>query len=213
MLNIIDITLPISPALPVWEGDPPIMLERVADMNAGAPCNISRLDCGVHTGTHIDAPLHFVANGTSVEQLDLDRFVGKCHVIELTGDGRITASELESAMIPADCHRLLLKTTNSALWLKRPLTFEHEFRALDHTAAQWCVDRGVKLIGVDYLSVESYHADVGNPTHKILLQAEIGIIEGLNLNDVVSGEYRLVCLPLKLVGSDGAPARVILELL
>jgi arylformamidase len=211
MPRLIDISLPISNALPTWPGDPSVSLERVVKIEEGSAANVSRLAAGVHTGTHVDAPLHFIPNDIAVEALDLDRFVGPCQVIELAGSGRISAADLDGAGVAADTERLLIKTENSAWWSEEPLRFHTEFRALDSGAARWVVERGLKLVGVDYLSVESYEAEANNPTHNILLGARIGVLEGLDLSQVAPGRYRLLCLPLKLVGSDGAPARAVLE--
>ena len=211
MARLIDISLPVSNALPTWPGDPAVSLERIGKIEDGSPANISRLQAGVHTGTHVDAPLHFIPNDIGVDELDLDRFVGPCQVIELGGSGRITANELAGANIAVDTERLLIKTENSAWWQEEPLRFHTEFRALDSSAARWVVERGLKLVGVDYLSVESFEAEPNHPTHGILLGARVGVIEGLNLHNVAPGTYRLICLPLKLVGSDGAPARAVLE--
>jgi arylformamidase len=213
MSRLIDISLPVSNALPTWPGDPAVSLEREGKMEEGSVANISRLNAGVHTGTHVDAPLHFIPNDIGADELDLDRFVGLCQVIELAGEGRITAADLEGAGIAAETERLLIKTRNSAWWQEQPLRFHTEFRALDSTAARWVVARGLKLVGVDYLSVEPFEAEENHPTHGILLGARVGVIEGLDLHAVEPGRYRLICLPLKLVGSDGAPARTVLEVL
>jgi len=205
MPRLIDISLPISNALPTWPGDPSVSLERVVKIEEGSAANVSRLAAGVHTGTHVDAPLHFIPNDIAVEALDLDRFVGPCQVIELAGSGRISAADLDGAGVAADTERLLIKTENSAWWSEEPLRFHTEFRALDSGAARWVVERGLK-------PVESYEAEANNPTHGILLGARVGVLEGLDLSQVAPGRYRLLCLPLKLVGSDGAPARAVLEI-
>lgn len=209
-MSLIDITLTVNNALAVWPGDPSIHLERVSRMEDGGIANISRLDAGVHTGTHIDAPLHFIPHAPSVEALDLERFIGPCFVVELGGHGAITAAELEAADIPAT-ERLLLKTSNSRFWEADPSLFHEDFRAPDGSAAQWIVERGIKLIGIDYLSIEPFHHDPDFPTHHILLSAHVAVVEGLKLGHVAQGHYRLMCLPLKLEGSDGAPARAVLE--
>jgi arylformamidase len=208
MASVIDISLTITNSLPVWPGDPGISLTRVVSMDAGATVNVSRLDAGVHTGTHIDAPLHFLADGAAVPELDLTRFIGPCQVVELAGTGPISAAELVAA--GADAERLLLKTSNSALWEQPELRFDTTFRALALDAAEWLVARGVRLIGIDYLSIEPYEGAPGAPVHITLLRHEIAIVEGLRLGHVAPGRYQLVCLPLKLAGSDGAPARAVL---
>ena len=211
MSQIIDISLTINNQLAVWPGDPSIKLEQVGSIEAGAPANVSRLTAGVHTGTHVDAPLHFIPNDLAVEHLELERFVGPCYVAELSGTGRISAAELEAADIPPATERLLLKTSNSQALATDPTSFIKDFRALDSSAARWVVEQGLKLVGIDYFSIESFEAEEHNPTHHILLGARVGIIEGLYLQHVAPGAYYLTCLPLKLQGSDGAPARAILQ--
>ncbi|WP_164689493.1 cyclase family protein [Herpetosiphon llansteffanensis] len=211
MANLIDISVPISPALPVWEGDPPIEQKRAADMNKGDICNVTRLNTGVHIGTHVDAPLHFINNDLAVESLELDHFIGDCYVVELTGTGPITGEELAAANVPSDCSRLLLKTSNSAFWQEEPLRFHRDFRALDSSAARWVIEHDLRLIAIDYLSIEPFEAESGNPTHCILLGGRVGILEGINLTEVEPGAYNLICLPLKILGSDGAPARAVLQ--
>ena len=207
-MRVIDISVPISPELPVWPGDPSVELERVANISDGANANVSRLACGVHTGTHIDAPLHFIDGTASVDSLSLKKLIGRAFVADLGGAEVINDHVLESADLPVEVSRLLLKTKNSAFWSESPASFHEDFTAVDASGARWLTDRGIQTVGVDYLSV----APFGNsaPTHKILLQAGVVIIEGLNLSGVDPGWYSLCCLPLKLVGSDGAPARAVL---
>ena len=208
-LKIIDISLPIRPDLPVWPGDPPVVRERFRAISDGNVSNDSRIDCSVHTGTHVDAPLHFLDQGASVEQLPLDVLVGATQVIEVPDADIITQDILESQPLPEKITRLLIKTRNSILWKDDKHTFNPDFVALDRHAARWVVDRGIGLIGVDYLSVQRFH-DKDPATHRVLLEAGVVIVEGLNLCDVKPGNYQLICLPIKLVGSDGAPARTIL---
>ncbi len=207
-MKIYDISLPVSPALPVWPGDPQVELERFASISSGSDANVSRIACGVHMGTHIDAPLHFVDGATSVDQLDLQTMIGKVHVIDLQGEPTITRAKLEEQGITRRARRLLFKTDNSTIWQEARSDFVESFVALQADAAEWCVERGILLVGIDYLSIAPY--DEGVPTHRILLEAGVVIVEGLNLSAVPAGRYSLCCLPLNLVGSDGAPARVIL---
>ncbi|HEY1014230.1 MAG TPA: cyclase family protein [Herpetosiphonaceae bacterium] len=211
MGRLIDISVAVSNDLPTWPGDPSVSLEREAKIEEGSAANVSRLNAGVHTGTHVDAPLHFIPDDIAVHELELERFVGPCQVVELAGSGRISAEELERAGVAPGTERLLLKTANSAHWAERPLRFHTEFRALDSSAARWVVERGLRLIGIDYLSIESFEAEEHNPTHQILLGARVAVLEGLDLSQAAPGAYRLLCLPLKLQGSDGAPARAVLE--
>jgi arylformamidase len=207
-MKIYDVSLPIHPELPVWPGDPPIELVHVASIASGSDANVSRLACGVHVGTHVDAPLHFIDNGESIDQIDLNTFIGKVHVVDLQGETTITAMKLESVGITKRARRVIFKTDNSRLWHEGNPKFTEDFVALQPDAAEWLVERGIQLVGIDYLSIAPFH--YGVPTHQILLEAGVVIVEGLNLWSVPPGRYTLYCLPLNLKGSDGAPARVIL---
>ena len=208
-MQIYDVSVPISPAMPVWPGDPAVVLEKVSSMDAGAHDNVSRLACGVHTGTHVDAPHHFLNDGRTVETLALDVLVGPAQVIQIPPDVNVVdAGVLENADIPAGITRLLLRTRNSQLWESGDKPFFPGFVGISEDGADWLVRHAIRLVGIDYLSVAPYHQSV--PTHRALLSAGIIIVEGLDLSAVNPGGYNLYCLPLKLVGSDGAPARVIL---
>ncbi len=207
-MRIYDISVGISPEIPVWPGDAPVRLERVQSMDAGAHANVSRFEAGVHVGTHIDAPLHFIAGGRSVEAIPLKTMIGRAYVVELKRAEVLNASTLDGARIPPRTRRLLFKTRNSDYWTKGERKFRRDFVAVDSSGAEWLVRKGVRLVGVDYLSVAPFGD--GGPTHRILLEAGVVIVEGLNLAGVIQGRYTIYCLPLKLMGSDGAPARVIL---
>ncbi|HID63869.1 MAG TPA: cyclase family protein [Anaerolineae bacterium] len=209
-MRIFDVSVRISPQTPVWPGDPPVQIERVASINKGDFANLTRLSLGAHTGTHVDAPYHFFEKGLKVDQLPLSILIGSAHVLEVHPKERtITATDLGSLGLPSTAQRLLIKTDNSYLWEGRLLEFERDFIHLSRDAARWIVKRGIKLIGVDYLSVDSF--DSGDrAVHRTLLEAGVVIIEGLNLSHVAQGVYQLYCLPLKIVDSDGAPARVVL---
>ena len=207
-MQIYDISLPISPGLPVWPGDPPVQFSQPSHLDRGDLCTLTRLDLSAHTGTHVDAPAHFIAGGAGVDTLDLAALIGPAQVIDARGRGPITAAVLESLAIPPDTTRLLLRTDNSALWQRSPQTFVEDFVAIEADAAAWLVDRGVRLVGVDYLSVAPF--DDPTPTHRTLLAAGVVALEGLDMRGVAAGAYQLVCLPLKLVGADGAPCRAVL---
>lgn len=209
MSDYLDISLTISPNLPHWPGSPCVELSRRRDMGRGDPVNDSTLVCGVHTGTHVDAPLHFLADGTDVTQLSLDALIGPAVVAALPNVDVITARDLEALNLPADTRRLLLRTRNSAIWQRGDREFHTDFVALTVEAAHWVVARGILLIGVDYLSVQIFGGDP--QTHIALLQAGVVIVEGLNLTEVAPGPYELICLPLKLAGAEGAPARAVLR--
>lgn len=205
-----DISLTISPSLPTWPGDPPLQLERFARMEDGSSCNVTSLSACLHLGTHVDAPFHFIAGSpATVEKLPLNLLTGRAYVVEIPASvSLVTAQHLQDAQIPPRTRRLLIKTRNSALWKQPGLPFQKDFVAISADGAQYLVARGVDLVGVDYLSVAPFDDPV--PTHQILLGAGMVVVEGLNLSEVSQGRYSLYCLPLKVAGADGAPARAIL---
>jgi len=207
-MKIFDITLPISPQMPVWPGDPAVQIERVSKIEKGDNANVSHLSLSVHTGTHVDAPFHFLSYGVVLDQVPLDLFVGSAYVAEFPDVDLITSKDFEGAGIPNDVERLLLKTRNSEKWASGVTQFQVDFTAISPDAAQYLVDQGIKLIGIDYLSIAPYKQS--RPTHEILLEAGVAILEGVDLSEVPEGKYTLYCLPLKLEGVDGAPARAIL---
>lgn len=209
-MKIYDITLTITPDLPVWPGDSPIHLARDAKMEEGANANVTHIDMGAHVGTHVDAPYHFLGEGApTVEYLPLNILTGRAYVINIPHDVElITAETLDKLSIPPRTKRLILKTRNSAYWANNETNFQHDFVALSADGAQYLVDKGIRLVGIDYLSIAPYYD--GRPTHEILLKEGVIILEGLDLSAVAPGRYTIYCLPLKLAGSDGAPARVIL---
>ncbi len=208
-MQIYDISLPISPLLPVWPGDPSVVLERVSSMDKGAHDNVSRLACGVHTGTHVDAPNHFLNDQRTVETLSLEVLTGPVQVVQIPDDVTlVTAAILEKVEISSGIFRLLLKTRNSLLWEQHVKEFSPGFVGVSLDGAEWLVQSGMKLVGIDYLSIAPYKQSI--PTHRALLGPGVVILEGLDLSAVSPGIYTLYCLPLKLVGSDGAPARAIL---
>ncbi len=204
---LIDVSLPVSPDLPVWPGDPAISIEPAKRIARGDAANVSLLALGNHTGTHVDPPSHFIEGGTSIDQLDPAALVGPAWVVELPdASGEVGAAELESAGIPPEAERLLVKTPNSGT-LRPGKSFREDFTCLSVEAAGWCVDRGLRLVGVDYLSVERWGAPKEHPVHRTLLSASVVIVEGLDLLRVPAGACELMCLPLLLTGGDGAPAR------
>jgi len=207
-MHTYDITLTLSPELPCWPGDTAFELERVQKIDEGATANVSSLTMSAHMGTHVDAPDHFLNNGKTVEKLALSVLSGRAYVLNLPEVDLITAAILEQAEIPPRTRRVLFKTRNSEYWSRQLKDFQTDFVAISPDAAQYLVDRGVKLVGIDYLSIAPYHQ--GLVTHQILLKAGMVILEGLDLSAVSPGRYTLFCLPLKLAGSDGAPARAIL---
>lgn len=208
-MKIYDITLTISPSLPVWPGDPPVTLEQVESMDAGASANVTRLAMSAHTGTHVDAPHHFLNDKRTVETLPLEALTGRALVVHFPDAlDLITAAALEAASIPAGAERLLLRTRNSLLWQRGETEFFPGFVGISADGAEWLARRRLRLIGVDYLSVAPFRQS--GPTHRILLAAGVILLEGADLSAVPPGTYDLYCLPLKLLGADGAPARAVL---
>ncbi|MSQ15098.1 MAG: cyclase family protein [Dehalococcoidia bacterium] len=206
-MKIYDISVPLSKDLPVYPGDRGCKIKPLAQMSKGSPYNLSLLSMGTHTGTHVDPPVHFIQGGRTVDALPLEAMVGPAYVAEMMDQDFISAEGLDRAAIPKDVERLLLKTRNCALWEHKE--FVENFVYITESGAKWIADRGLKLVGIDYLSVEKYKAD--QPVaHTTLLGAGIVVAEGLDLREVPAGRYFLVFLPLKINGGDGAPARAIL---
>ena len=207
MVEIIDISVPIRPGMPVWPGDPPVALERTSSMADGAHANVSRIDFGVHAGTHVDARVHFIADGVGVDQVPPSALIGPAEVVDATHlDRHLDAEAMAALSIPAGVERVLFKTSNSELWASE--RFDTEFLGITEDGARWLVDRGVRLVGIDYLSIAPYGDSV--PTHRVLLEAGVAILEGTDLRDVGPGPFELICAPLRIVGADGAPARAFL---
>ncbi len=204
-----DITLTISPDLVVWPSDPPVELYRTESIEEGADANVSRVNMSVHTGTHIDAPYHFLADGGSVEDIPIKLLTGRAYVLHIPDDvDLITKDLVENSTIPPRTKRVLFKTRNSKIWNSNRKTFDKNYVALAPDAGAYLIKRGVKLVGIDYLSIAPFGESV--PTHEVLLKSGVIIVEGLNLSEVSQGRYTLYCLPLKLAGADGAPARAFL---
>lgn len=209
MARMYDITVALSPGLPVWPGDPQPRVERTQNIADGDEANVTHIAACVHTGTHMDAPCHFVDGAGTIDAVPLDLLIGPATVID-AGDARtITPEVLNRAGIPPATGRLLIKSTNSALWDDPEHAFVRDFVALTPDAARWVVERGIRLIGVDYLSVQLFR-DAEPTTHRVLLGAGVAVVEGLDLRGVPPGLYDLVCMPMKIAGSDGAPVRAVL---
>ncbi|MGH2535013.1 MAG: cyclase family protein [Thermomicrobiales bacterium] len=202
--------MPIAAELPVWPGDPTIEVAPVTRIGAGDVCNLSRLSMSIHSGTHVDAPWHFVDDGARLDEIPLDRWVGPCFVAELHDvTGCIDPVHLDGADIPPGTERLLLRTRNSRLWQSEFRTFTEDYVALSPASARWIVERGIRLVGIDYYSVDPF-ADESHKAHRILLGSAVLIVENLDLSGIAPGTYELFCFPLRLIGVDGAPARVVL---
>jgi arylformamidase len=209
---IYDISVPISNELPTWPGDPSVQLTVWRSLSAYDAANVSMLNFGAHTGTHVDAPAHFIDGAAKIESLSLDVLIGPAQVIEAPDDLRVINEEFFLAHCAPDTTRVLFKTRNSAFWSESEPVFHTDFTYLDLNAAQRLVEQGIKLVGIDYLSIEKYDSP-NHETHLALLSYGVVILEGLNLADVPGGNYELICLPLRLRTSkgDGAPARVVLR--
>jgi arylformamidase len=207
---IIDISLSVAESMLTWPGDPAVEIDPAKRLAKGDPANVSEMKLGTHTGTHVDPPFHFIDGAPGADALDLNVLCGEALVLDLRDAGsEIDEKVLERADVPEGTERLLFHTTNSDLWGRRPLVFPDTYTALTPEGARWCVERGIKLVGTDFLSIEQRGAP-GHPTHVTLLKAGVVIVEGLDLSDVAQGAYTLTCLPLKIIGGDGAPARAIL---
>lgn len=207
-MRIYDISLPISESLAVWPGDPSISIRRVQDQREGDPATVSELSMGAHTGTHVDAPCHFISGGAGVDATSLDILVGPAIVVHAAHAKCLSANVLDALAIPADATRVLFRTRNSERWERGERAFFADYVSISEDGADWLAQRGMRLVGIDYLSVAP--SSNVTSTHQILLRSGIVPVEGLNLAGIAPGLYELVCLPLRIVGADGAPARAIL---
>jgi arylformamidase len=209
-MKIYDITFPISETTPVYEGDPNVKIEVASSFAKGDHANVTALCCGAHTATHVDAPNHFIDGTRRVHDLDLEKLIGAARVVRI--DDRVTAIEPDHLGNLEGVERILFKTRNSAFWETPETGFRKDFTYLSPAAARVLADAGLKLVGIDYLSVEKFgSADFA--THITLLEKEIVIVEGLDLREVPAGDYEIICLPLKIISEtgDGAPARAVLR--
>jgi arylformamidase len=206
MTRIHDVSVPLVPGLPVYPGDPPLVIEAL--QRAGeSPYGLARLTLTTHSGTHVDAPLHFVAGGVAVDALALEILLGKARVVEIPARERVERADLEALDLRDDL-RVLLKTRMSGQLLKAGYQEDHVYLTGD--AAHYLVQAGIKLVGFDYLSIDRF-GDASYPAHHALLGAGVVVVEGLDLSEVEAGEYDMTCLPLRVGGGDGAPARVVLR--
>jgi len=207
-MDWIDVSVTLHDGMVHWPDNPPFELRRIMSQEKGDVCTVSSISLSVHTGTHMDAPLHFVKNGSTIDEMPVDSTVGPARVIEIQDRHAIRRKELLNHQINAS-ERILFKTANSDhAWNSDQ--FEEDFIFIARDAAEYLAESNIRCVGVDYLSVGGYKQDAVE-THQALLGAGIWVIEGLNLSGVEPGEYDLVCLPLKLVGAEGAPARAILR--
>ena len=202
-MEILDVSIPIRTRMPIYPANAGVALRRIDAIADGAVANVSAVDLGAHTGTHVDAPNHFLDGAGGVETVALDPLIGPAVVVDATGvDKTLDAAAVAAAGVPAGAERVLFRTRNSQLWEQDE--FSEDFVSFDASGARALLDAGVRLVGIDSLSI-------GDPgAHRALLGADVAVVEGLDLRAVEPGPYQLVCLPLKLVGSDGGPARAVL---
>jgi len=207
-MMIHDVTVTISREMPVYPGDPQIEIKRTLLLEEGDVANVSHLSCGTHIGTHVDPPSHFVEGGIALDKLPLDVLIGPARVVDVGDVDVIDAATVEKTALDS-VTRVLFKTRNSRLW-SSPHEFQRDFVYLDADAAEILVARGVKLVGIDYLSIEMFNFETP-ATHLALLSNNVIVVEGLDLSAVTAGDYELICLPIKIKDGDGGPARVVLR--
>jgi arylformamidase len=211
-MQIYDVSVPLSASTPTYPGDPGIEIKSWMRIDQGDAANVSLLHFGAHSGTHVDAPAHFIENGAGVASLPLDSLLGQSEVIEVPNEIKVIDDKFLAANFAGGAQRVLFKTRNSNFWNNPGEGFRTDYTYLEAGAARRLVEWGIKLVGIDYLSVEGFQSNKFE-THHILLSKGVVILEGLDLRGVSTGVYELICLPLKIAGGtgDGAPARVILR--
>ena len=209
-MKIYDITVAISETTPIYKGDPGVEISSFKAISNGSSANVSQIAMGVHTATHVDAPNHFIDGTKRVHEIDPEKLVGPCRVIEIAND--VTAVEPEHIGDLSGVERVLLKTRNSSFWSTPELGFRSDYTYITPATAKRLADSGVVLVGIDYLSIEK-SGSPGHQVHVALLEKEIVILEGVDLREVSAGDYEIFCLPLKFDGAtgDGAPARTMLR--
>lgn len=207
--RFIDISMPLSRNSITWPGSCGVRVDRVQSIEAGDSANVSRLDCDVHVGTHIENSLHFVRNGRPIDAIPIETLIGPAFVAHISEAPSVGRAELEAAGIPGDVTRLLLRTRNSKRALALSTQFRDDYTGLTCEGALWVVERGIELVGIDYLSIAAF-AEI-EETHHALMRHDVAILEGLDLSPVHSGRYELICLPLSLPGAEAAPARAVLR--
>ncbi|HKO99434.1 MAG TPA: cyclase family protein [Pyrinomonadaceae bacterium] len=213
-MQIFDVSVPLSELTPTYPGDPGIEIKSWHSMAGGDAANVSLLHFGAHSGTHVDAPAHFIEGGSRVDSIALEHLVGLAEVIEVPSDKEVIDENFVSSLALKDQHRILFKTRNSSFWEGTGGGFRTDYTYLSSAAAKLLVDAGIKLVGIDYLSIEKFQSG-SYETHLMLLSHGVTILEGLDLRRITAGSYELICLPLKIAGGsgDGAPARALLRTL
>ncbi|PZS01430.1 MAG: cyclase [Candidatus Chloroheliales bacterium] len=209
-LKIYDVSLTLEPGMTTYNNEPGPTVQPIAAIDKGAAANVSLYSFGSHTGTHIDAPVHFIPGAPGIDATMPDVLIGPATLLDMSNISEaITVTDLEHAELPPDATRVLLRTRNSRYWDDISGEFHRDFVYLAPDACRWLADRGVRLVGIDYLSIEQFGSS-DHATHLTLLGAGVAIIEGLDLRAVHAGQYMLVALPLKIKGGDGSPSRVML---
>ncbi len=207
MGRIYDITVTITNDLPVWPGDPKVWLERFSKIEAGESANVSRVSMSVHSGTHMDAPYHFIPQGRTIDALPLETLIGPAQVVQVPDEVSVINRQVVLGCgIKAGMERVLFKTRNSQFWPGKE--FRTDFVGIDEGGAKALVEMKLRLVGIDYLSIAPY--DDSRPAHEVLLSSEIAVLEGCDLTQVKPGFYTLLALPTKFGGADGAPVRAVL---
>lgn len=209
MSGWIDVSMPLGADLPTWPGSPGVSTRLREAIGRGDNANVTQVEMDVHSGTHVDAPLHFVAGGATIGDVGLDPFVGSAVVVDVGDATRISAQTLEGLGVPAGTTRLLLRSDNTRDRGRRTAPFDEGYAALTLCGAEWVAARGLKLIGIDYLSIQRF--EDGPETHQVILGAGVCILEGLDLTHAPPGRYELICLPLAFTDAEAAPARAILR--
>ena len=207
-MRIIDISVPIDDKAPLWPGNIGPKTKRLSNIENGSEYNETSIEMNVHTGTHIDAPLHFIKNGQSIDKMNPSIFIGSVFIVHLPDVREITAKDLEKINLPKNVNRILFKTSNSLLWNKDNSEFEKEYVGITSDAATWLVEKKITLVGIDYISIATFKETV--EVHNILLKEGIAVLEAINLINVEGDNYKLVCLPIKITNAEGAPARAVL---
>ncbi|MGO9139412.1 MAG: cyclase family protein [Syntrophales bacterium] len=206
----IDLSLTLKSNMVHWPTDPSFSIERVRDMDKGDTVNLSKITMGAHSGTHVDAPVHFIKGAKGVDRLLFDSLIGPARIVGIADADTIKEKELAGLGIKKG-ERILLRTRNSLNKLLHKNTFTEDFVYIEKDAAEFLATCGIKTLGVDYLSVGGYKKN-GPDVHRLLLGAGILVIEGLDLNEALPGNYDMICLPMKILDSDGAPARMIVKI-
>jgi arylformamidase len=211
MNNWIDVSIPISSDLPVWPGDPIPQLTWLSQISRGEGINLSKVEMGLHNGTHIDASSHFIEGGISIDEIPLDLLIGEVQVINVPTELKIIKDEFLNTLNIKLPEKVFFKTINSFMLYLHDKRFVEDYVGIDRSAAKWLVDNNVKVVGIDYLSVAPFWDEV--ETHRILLEANVIVIEGLDLSEIQEGAYRFICLPINIKGREAAPARVVMQVL